>query len=85
MFRRDTKKRSLLLATVMLAKLTSAQGLPWLDEPSTQTGLVQNASPNQTPLLQTMAPVFIALFREEVYSYRKAIIGSTFDARCAGI
>jgi hypothetical protein len=56
MFRRDTKKRSLLLATVMLAKLTSAQGLPWLDEPPAQSGLAQNALLDQTPLLQTMAP-----------------------------
>ncbi len=56
MIRLDTKKRSLLLATVMLAKLASAQGLPWLDEPPAQTGLAQNASLDQTPLLQTMAP-----------------------------
>lgn len=56
MIRLDTKKSSLLLATVMLAKLASAQGLPWLDGPSAQTAVVQNESPNQTPLLQTMAP-----------------------------
>src|SRR6476661_340723 len=56
MIRLDTKKSSLLLATVMLAKLASAQGLPWLDEPSAQTAVVQNESPNQTPLVQTMAP-----------------------------
>ena len=56
MFRRDTKKLSLLLATVMLAKLASAQGLPWLDEPPAQTGPAQNAPLDQTPLLQTMAP-----------------------------
>ena len=55
MFRRDTKKLSLLLATVMLAKLASAQGLPWLDEPPGQTGFAQNAPLEQT-LLQTMAP-----------------------------
>lgn len=51
MFRLDAKRRSLLLATIMLAKLASAQGLPWLDEPPAQAGLA-----NQTPLLQTMAP-----------------------------
>ena len=56
MFRRDTKKRSLLLAIVMLAKLASAQGLPWLDEPPAQSGASQNASLEQTLLLQTMAP-----------------------------
>jgi hypothetical protein len=56
MIRLDTKGRSLLLATIMLAKLASAQGLPWLDEPSVQTAVVQNESPNQTPLVQTMAP-----------------------------
>ncbi len=49
-------KTSLLLATAMLAKLASAQGLPWLDDPSAQTAVVQNESPDQTPLLQTMAP-----------------------------
>jgi hypothetical protein len=52
----DAKKRSLLLATVMLTKLASAQGLPWLDEPPAQTAAAQNAPLDQTPLLQTMAP-----------------------------
>lgn len=52
----DAKKRFLLLATVMLAKLASAQGLPWLDEPPAQTGPAQNAPLDQTPLLQAMAP-----------------------------
>ena len=33
MIRLDAKKSSLLLATIMLAKLASAQGLPWLDDP----------------------------------------------------
>src|SRR6476469_6417106 len=56
MIRLDTKKSSLLLATVMLAKLASAQGLPWLDELSAQTAVVQNESPDQTQLPQTMAP-----------------------------
>jgi len=56
MIRLDTKKSSLFLATVMLAKLASAQGLPWLDELSAQTAVVQNESPDQTSLLQTMAP-----------------------------
>src|SRR6478672_3065688 len=56
MIRLDTKRRSLLLAIVMLAKLASAQGLPWLDELSAQTAVVQNESPDQTSLLQTMAP-----------------------------
>jgi hypothetical protein len=50
------KKPSLLLATVMLAKLAWAQGLPWLDETPTQTGFVQNTQPEQTQLPQIMAP-----------------------------
>lgn len=56
MIRLDAKKRSLLLATVMLAKFASAQGLPWLDETPAQTSPAQNAPLDQTPLLQTMAP-----------------------------
>lgn len=56
MIRLDAKKCSLLLATIMLAKLASAQGLPWLDEPPAQTGPAQNASQDQTALLQIMAP-----------------------------
>ena len=56
MIRLDMKKRFLLLAIIMLAELASAQGLPWLDEPSAQTAVMQNESPDQTPLLQTMAP-----------------------------
>jgi hypothetical protein len=56
MIRLDGKKSSLLLATVMLAKLASAQGLPWLDEPPVQIGPAQNALLDQTPLVQTMAP-----------------------------
>ncbi|MGZ4867660.1 MAG: hypothetical protein ACXV7C_10580, partial [Candidatus Angelobacter sp.] len=40
----------------MLAKLASSQAVPWLDDPPAQTGLVQNAPPEQTQLLQTMAP-----------------------------
>ncbi len=38
----DSKKTSLLLAIIMLAKLASAQGLPWLDDPPA-TALIQNA------------------------------------------
>ncbi len=49
-------KSSLLLATAMLAKLPSAQGLPWLDDPLVQPAVVQNESPHPTPLFQTMAP-----------------------------
>jgi hypothetical protein len=56
MIRLASKNSSLLLATVMLAKLASPQGLPWLDEPRDRTSLVQNASPDQTQLLKTMAP-----------------------------
>ena len=48
MIKLDAKKTSLLLATVMLAKLASAQGLPWLDDPPAQTALAQNAPPDQT-------------------------------------
>jgi hypothetical protein len=50
------KKSSLLLATIMLAKLASAQGLPWLDGPPAQTDLVPNAPPAQTQFLEAMAP-----------------------------
>lgn len=56
MIRLDLKKRSLLLAAIMLAKLASAQGLPWLDEPPAQTSPAQNAPLDQTPLVQAMAP-----------------------------
>src|SRR5579871_4999993 len=56
MIRLDAKKTSLLLAIVMLAKLASAQGLPWLDDPPPRTDLAQTAAPEQTQLLQTMAP-----------------------------
>ncbi|MGZ7074174.1 MAG: hypothetical protein ACXVKL_17175 [Candidatus Angelobacter sp.] len=51
-----SKMSSLLLANVMLAKLASAQAVPWLDDPPAETRLVQNAPPDQTQLLQTMAP-----------------------------
>ena len=56
MIKLGSKKSSLLLATIMLAKLASAQGLPWLDDPPPQTALVANAPPDQTQFLQTMAP-----------------------------
>jgi hypothetical protein len=54
MIRLDAKKTSLFLASVMLAKFASAQGLPWLDDPPAQTSSSQNAKPDQ--LLETMAP-----------------------------
>ena len=41
MIRLDAKKTSLLLAIIMLAKLASAQGLPWLDDPPAHTALAQ--------------------------------------------
>jgi type IV secretion system protein VirB10 len=56
MIRLNSKKSSMFLAIVMLAKFASAQGLPWLDDPPAQTGLVQNAQPEQTQLPQIMAP-----------------------------
>lgn len=56
MIKLGSKKSSLLLATAMLAKLASAQGLPWLDDPPAQTADVQSALPDQTQVLQTMAP-----------------------------
>jgi type IV secretion system protein VirB10 len=56
MIRLVAKKSSLLLATVMLAKLASAQGLPWLDDPPAPTTLGQTAPRDQTQVLQTMAP-----------------------------
>ena len=49
-------KSSLLLAIVVLAKLASAQGLPWLDDPPPHTALAQTTAEEQTQLLQTMAP-----------------------------
>lgn len=51
-----SKMSSLLLATIVLAKLASAQGLPWLDDPPPHTALAETAAPEQTQLLQTMAP-----------------------------
>lgn len=51
MVRLVSRKSSLLLIAVMLAKLASAQGLPWLDDPPEQ-----NAPPDQTQFLKTMAP-----------------------------
>jgi type IV secretion system protein VirB10 len=56
MIRLDAKKSSLFLAIVMLAKLASAQGLPWLDDLPPQIALAQTAAAEQTQLLQTMAP-----------------------------
>jgi hypothetical protein len=56
MIRLDAKKTFLLLAIVMLAKLASAQGLPWLDDPSAKNSLIENVPPSQTQLTQTMAP-----------------------------
>lgn len=56
MIKLGSKKSSLLLGAVMLAKFASAQGLPWLDDPPPQTPLVQTATPEQTQLPQTMAP-----------------------------
>ena len=56
MIKLGSKKSSLLLGAIILAKFASAQGLPWLDDPPAQTNLVQEASPAQTQLPQTMAP-----------------------------
>lgn len=56
MIRLDSMKGFLLVATVLAANLASGQAVPWLDDPPAQTGLVQNAQPEQTQLLQTMAP-----------------------------
>jgi uncharacterized membrane protein (UPF0136 family) len=56
MLRLDSMKHSLLLATVLLAKLASAQAVPWLDDPAMQSSPVQSASPTETRLLETMAP-----------------------------
>jgi hypothetical protein len=41
MIRLVSKKSSLFLAAVMLAKLASAQGLPWFHDPLAQTALEQ--------------------------------------------
>ncbi|MGB9119991.1 MAG: hypothetical protein WCE73_05175 [Candidatus Angelobacter sp.] len=56
MIKFGAKKSSLLLVIVALAKLASAQGLPWLDGPLAQAVLLQTAALDQTQLLQTMAP-----------------------------
>ena len=57
MIRLDAKKTSLLLATIMLAKLASAQGLPWLDDPPAQTSsCTKRIRRTKHQLLQTMAP-----------------------------
>jgi hypothetical protein len=56
MIKLGSKKSSLLLGVIMLAKFASAQGLPWLDDAPPQTPLVQTATPEQTQLPQTMAP-----------------------------
>ena len=55
MIKLGSKKSSLLLGAIMLAKFASAQGLPWLYDPPPQTPLVQTATPEQTQLPQTMA------------------------------
>ena len=52
----DAKKTSLLLAIVTLAKLALAQGLPWLDDPPPHRALAKDTGPEQTQILQTMAP-----------------------------
>jgi hypothetical protein len=49
-------KASLLLATMLLAKLSSAQAVPWLDDPPLQSSVVQSASPAEPRPLRTMAP-----------------------------
>jgi hypothetical protein len=56
MIKLGSKKSSLLLGAIMMAKFASAQGLPRLDDPPPQTPLVQTATPEQTQLPQTMAP-----------------------------
>src|SRR5579864_2823177 len=56
MIKLGSKMSSLLLATMVLAKLASAQGLPWLDDPPPHTALAQTSATEQTQLLQTMAP-----------------------------
>jgi hypothetical protein len=56
MIKVGSKMSSLLLATMVLAKLASAQGLPWLDDPPPHTALAETAAPEQTPILKTMAP-----------------------------
>jgi hypothetical protein len=56
MIKLGSKMSSLLLATMVLAKLASAQGLPWLDDPPPHTALAETAAPEQTPILKTMAP-----------------------------
>src|SRR5579864_8156183 len=55
MIKLGSKMSSLLLAIMVLPKLASAQGLPWLDDPP-HTALAQTSATEQTQLLQTMAP-----------------------------
>jgi hypothetical protein len=56
MLKLNSMKASLLLATMLLAKLASAQAVPWLDDPTIQSSPVQSASPAEPRLLETMAP-----------------------------
>jgi hypothetical protein len=56
MLRLNSMKASLLLATLLLAKLASAQAVPWLDDAPLQSSVVQSASPAEPRPLPTMAP-----------------------------
>jgi hypothetical protein len=56
MIKLDATKSSLLLAIVMLAKLASAQAVPWLDDPPINSSPVQDVSQGETQLLEAMAP-----------------------------
>src|SRR5579864_6963254 len=56
MIRLASKTSSLLLAAMLLAKLASAQALPWFDDPTAQSSPATGVSTEETRLIETMAP-----------------------------
>lgn len=56
MFRLDSLKGSLPLAALLVAKLASAQAVPWLDNPTVQSTPAPSPSQGEPRLLGTMAP-----------------------------
>jgi len=56
MIRFASKKSSLLLAAMLLAKLVSAQAVPWFDDPPAETTPATGISLEETLFVETMAP-----------------------------
>lgn len=56
MIRLASKKSSLLLAAMLLAKLASAQAVPWFDDPPAQSSPATGVSLEETRILETMVP-----------------------------